>query len=98
MSLILLQYLLSFVIVFGPWQALHTNVFYAVLFRFLLQFLCPTVRGYGGSTVPRGVVGGRLPWGWERTRGEGTPPPPCISYALVQATVGIGTVMILYVI
>ena len=26
------------------------------------------------------------------------PPPPCISYALVQATVGVGTVIILYVI
>ena len=26
------------------------------------------------------------------------PPPPCISYALVQATVGVGTVMVLYVI
>ena len=26
------------------------------------------------------------------------PPPPCINYALVQATVGVGTVMILYVI
>ena len=25
-------------------------------------------------------------------------PPPCISYALVQATVGVGTVIILYVI
>ena len=23
-----------------------------------------------------------------------TPPPPCISYALVQATVGVGTVLI----
>ena len=27
-----------------------------------------------------------------------TPPPPCISYALVQATVGVGTVIIVYVI
>ena len=26
------------------------------------------------------------------------PPPPCISHALVQATVGVGTVTILYVI
>ena len=26
------------------------------------------------------------------------PPPPCISYALVQATVGVGTVIIWYVI
>ena len=26
------------------------------------------------------------------------PPPPCISHALVQATVGVGTVIILYVI
>ena len=26
-----------------------------------------------------------------------TPPPPCISYALVQATVGVGTVIIVYV-
>ena len=26
------------------------------------------------------------------------PPPPCISYALVQATVGVGTVIIAYVI
>ena len=25
------------------------------------------------------------------------PPPPCISYALVQATVGVGTVIIVYV-
>ena len=25
-------------------------------------------------------------------------PPPCISYALVQATVGVGTVIIVYVI
>ena len=27
-------------------------------------------------------------------RGSYTPPPPCISYALVQATVGVGTVLI----
>ena len=26
------------------------------------------------------------------------PPPPCISYALVQATVGIGAVLIWYLI
>ena len=26
------------------------------------------------------------------------PPPPCISHALVQATVGVGTVIIVYVI
>ena len=26
-----------------------------------------------------------------------TPPPLCISYALVQATVGVGTVMIPYI-
>ena len=26
------------------------------------------------------------------------PPPPCISYAFVQATVGVGTVIIVYVI
>ena len=26
------------------------------------------------------------------------PPPPCISYALVPATVGVGTVIIVYVI
>ena len=26
------------------------------------------------------------------------PPPPCVSYALVQATVGVGTVIILYII
>ena len=26
-----------------------------------------------------------------------TPPPPCIRYALVQATVGVGTVIIVYV-
>ena len=25
------------------------------------------------------------------------PPPPCISYALVQATVGVGTVIIPYI-
>ena len=30
--------------------------------------------------------------------GDSTPPPPCISYALVQATVGVGTVIIVYVI
>ena len=28
----------------------------------------------------------------------GTPPPPCLSYALVQATVGVGTVLIWYLI
>ena len=27
-----------------------------------------------------------------------SPPPPCISYALVQATVGVGTVIIVYII
>ena len=27
-----------------------------------------------------------------------TTPPPCISYALVQATVGVGTLIIVYVI
>ena len=26
------------------------------------------------------------------------PPPPCLSYALVQATVGVGTVLIWYLI
>ena len=26
--------------------------------------------------------------------GQSTPPPPCVSYALVQATVGVGTVLI----
>ena len=26
-----------------------------------------------------------------------TPPPSCISYALVQATVGVGTVIIVYI-
>ena len=31
-------------------------------------------------------------------QGGGVPPPPCISYALVQATVGVGTVIIVYVI
>ena len=31
-------------------------------------------------------------------RARGTPPPPCISYARVQATVGVGTVIIVYVI
>ena len=30
--------------------------------------------------------------------GGGYPPPPCISYALVQATVGVGTVIIVYII
>ena len=30
--------------------------------------------------------------------GQSTPPPPCISYARVQATVGVGTVIIVYVI
>ena len=29
---------------------------------------------------------------------ERYPPPPCISYAVVQATVGVGTVIIVYVI
>ena len=36
-------------------------------------------------------------WGneWCTTaEGRSTPPPPCISYALVQATVGVGTVLI----
>ena len=27
-----------------------------------------------------------------------SPPPPCFSYALVQATVGVGTVLIWYLI
>ena len=31
--------------------------------------------------------------GW-RLNGERTPTPPCVSYALVQATVGVGTVLI----
>ena len=29
---------------------------------------------------------------------RGVPPPPCISYALVQATAGVGTVLIWYLI
>ena len=29
---------------------------------------------------------------------DATPPPPCLSYALVQATVGVGTVLIWYLI
>ena len=29
---------------------------------------------------------------------QSTPPPPCLSYALVQATVGVGTVLIWYLI
>ena len=33
-----------------------------------------------------------------RARAVITPPPPCISYALVQAIVGVGTVIIVYVI
>ena len=42
---------------------------------------------------------GELSW----NRGDGTlcspyPPPPCISYALVQATIGVGTVLIWYLI
>ena len=61
-----------------------TYVFYAVLFRLLPQFLCPTVCVYGGTTVPRGavrdrhlvtvpkgVVGDRLPWGGEGQGGGG---------------------------
>ena len=32
-----------------------------------------------------------------RMRSQGTPPPFCISYALVQATAGVGTVLIWYV-
>ena len=31
---------------------------------------------------------------WELDRPRYPPPPPCISYALVQATVGVGTVLI----
>ena len=32
----------------------------------MLQFLCLQMCVYGGSAVPRGVVGDRLPWGGER--------------------------------
>ena len=39
-----------------------------------------------------------LPHGVNRTGKAPYPPPPCISYALVQATVGVGTVIILYAI
>ena len=60
---------------------LCTNVLYAVLFRLVPQFLCPTVCVYGGTTVPQGggrpslgdrpPGGGRGPssLGWGRTRG-----------------------------
>ena len=55
------------------------NASYAEFFRFMLQFLCLQICVYGGSavpqggvgdrhlvTVPREVVGDRLPWGGER--------------------------------
>ena len=74
MIFILLHYLLSFVTVTSSAHQLS----YAVLFRLLPQFLCPTVCVYGGTmvprgvvgdrhwvTVPQGVVGDRLPWGGE---------------------------------
>ena len=44
-----------------------------------------------GAVVPDVV--GMFAWAW-----SGTPPPPCLSYALVQATVGVGTVLIWYLI
>ena len=60
------------------------NVSYAEFFRFVLQFLCLQMCVYGGSavpeggvgdrhlvTVPQGVVGDRLPWGWGQDRGGG---------------------------
>ena len=80
MIFILLRYLLSFVTVTS---SAHQR-FYALLFRLLPQFLCPTVCVYGGTTVPRGVVGDRhlvtipqgvvgdrLPWGGEGEGGGG---------------------------
>ena len=81
MIFILLHYLLSFVTVTSP-----AHVSYAVLFPLLPQFLCPTVCVYGGTTVPRGVVGDRhlvtvaqgvaggpSALGWGRTKGGGVP-------------------------
>ena len=38
------------------------------------------------------------PFFFDNAVGYNYPPPPCISYALVQATVGVGTVIIVYVI
>ena len=43
---------------------LRTKISYALLLRFLPQFLCPTVCVYGGSTVPRGQPS---PGGWRGT-------------------------------
>ena len=45
------------------------------------------------------IVGKNEIYLWESLIGPFlVPPPPCTSYALVQATVGVGTVIILYVI
>ena len=47
------------------------------------------------------TFGGCDDWCRKKVSGHTTfmyPPPPCISYALVQATVGVGTIIIVYVI
>ena len=51
----------------------------------------------GGSGVPKGAESPAFPWSVVVVRAR-TPPPLCISHALVQATVGVGAVIILYVI
>ena len=50
------------------------------------RFLCCVISSSAAISVPHSV---RVRW---------YPPPPCISYARVQATVGVGTVIIVYVI
>ena len=73
---------------------------------------CPATRGLGCRintdwssardtfqiTVANGLDD-HAPWGMELKilcRKGKYPPPPCLSYALVQATVGVGTVLIWY--
>ena len=65
----------------------HKHIFRHCFFN---MFMFDTVhRAFGGSGGGVGPCGAQPPV---------TPSPPCISYALVQATVGVGTVTILYVI
>ena len=57
----------------------------------------PSSTGHNAKNGKRTCV----PHRWQshtRCRWTSTPPPPCISYALVRATVGVGTVIIVYVI
>ena len=62
-----------------------------------MHFVAPPLQSHRGGNERADALAnsGRLAHAQRR---QYPPPPTCISYALVQATVGVGTVIIVYVI